>query len=340
MVKESKQLAQEKIEARERLLAMSPLEAQKLVEQTLYPQYWQVRREDNIWQESPSSILPAYPLSFPTSPEKWESEPTMEKLTPETLREIFLALQSAGLEAVVVGGQAINLWAYQYYERLPELQAFLPFASEDLDFYGGKVEAIICSETLQGKVVLNKDFDPSPNAGVVIVNRFSRNLRIDFLASVYGLNDAEINETAITFIGQENLAGVQLKVLHPVLCLEGKLRSLRRLPQQGRQDLKHVQMSLIFLREFLKDLIINNDPRLGLNLVERVLDSALREDGLSVWYRHNLCIESAIPLDIMQDLNNDKWQKFCLIRLPQLREQIRIKREHYRTILERIELSY
>jgi hypothetical protein len=49
---ESEQLDREKIEARIRLLAMHPLEAQKLVEQTLYPQYWEFRTEDNIWEES------------------------------------------------------------------------------------------------------------------------------------------------------------------------------------------------------------------------------------------------------------------------------------------------
>jgi len=49
---ESEQLAIEKIEARIRLLAMPPEEAQKLVEQTLYPQYWEFRSEDNIWEES------------------------------------------------------------------------------------------------------------------------------------------------------------------------------------------------------------------------------------------------------------------------------------------------
>ncbi len=49
---ESEQLAQKKIEARIRLLAMPPEEAQKLAEQTLYPQYWKLHSEDNVWEES------------------------------------------------------------------------------------------------------------------------------------------------------------------------------------------------------------------------------------------------------------------------------------------------
>ena len=76
----------------------------------------------------------------------------MEKLTPVDLREIFVDLQTAGLEAVVVGGQAVNLWAYQYYEASPKLKELLPLASEDLDFYGGRVEATLVGEVLGGWV--------------------------------------------------------------------------------------------------------------------------------------------------------------------------------------------
>jgi hypothetical protein len=50
-----------------------------------------------------------------------ESQPAMEKLTPEDLRDVLIALQTAELDAVLVGGQAVNLWAYQDFETLPQL---------------------------------------------------------------------------------------------------------------------------------------------------------------------------------------------------------------------------
>lgn len=261
----------------------------------------------------------------------------MEKLTPEGLREIFIDLQSANLDAVVVGGQAVNLWAYQYYEKAPELKQYLPFASEDLDFYGGRVEAMLCQDVLGGQLNLNRDFDPSPNAGVLLVNREDRTLRIDVLASVFGLNDSEVVGSALPFIGKGILQGIQIKVLHPVLCLEGKLRCLRGLPQGGRQDLKHASMSVICVREMLRSLCTPETPRIGLKQVERVLDIALREDGLSAWYRHNLEVERAIPVEHLEHLSNEKWEKFCEIRLPQWVEQIREKRDRYVSVMKRIE---
>jgi hypothetical protein len=261
----------------------------------------------------------------------------MEKLTPEGLREIFINLQTANLDAVVVGGQAVNLWAYQYYEQAPELKQYLPFASEDLDFYGGRVEAMLCQDVLGGKLNLNRDFDPSPNAGVLLVNREDRVLRIDVLASVFGLNDAEVVGSALPFTGKGILQGIQIKVLHPILCLEGKLRCLRGLPQGGRQDLKHASMSVICVREMLQGLCNTEDPRLGLKPLERVLDINLREDGLSAWYRHHLEVERAIPIEYLEQLPNERWERFCTIRFPQWVEQIREKRDRYLSVMKRIE---
>ena len=46
------ELAQDKIEARIRLLAMPTEEAQKLASQTIYPHLWEVRPEDIKWEGS------------------------------------------------------------------------------------------------------------------------------------------------------------------------------------------------------------------------------------------------------------------------------------------------
>ncbi len=86
-----------------------------------------------------------------------------KKLTPRDLREVLIKLQEARLDAVVVGGQAVNLWAFKYCEDAPTLKEFLPFASEDLDFYGGKLEVLTCRDALRGKATLNQDFAPSPS---------------------------------------------------------------------------------------------------------------------------------------------------------------------------------
>jgi myo-inositol catabolism protein IolC len=48
----SEELAVEKIAARQKLLSMDPREAQQLVNQTLYPEYWELDPNQEPWEES------------------------------------------------------------------------------------------------------------------------------------------------------------------------------------------------------------------------------------------------------------------------------------------------
>lgn len=50
--RESERLAQEKIKARMKLLAIPKEEAQKLADQTLQPQYWKFDPNTHVWEES------------------------------------------------------------------------------------------------------------------------------------------------------------------------------------------------------------------------------------------------------------------------------------------------
>jgi hypothetical protein len=95
--------------------------------------------------------------------------------TPENLISLFQAIDLEELDLILVGGQAINIWASYYTDRVPALTEYLPFASADLDFYGRKIEAIACQKILGGTINLNRDFDPSPNTGVLIVGTTIKN---------------------------------------------------------------------------------------------------------------------------------------------------------------------
>ena len=165
--------------------------------------------------------------------------------TPDEVQAIFNSVKD--LDIVLVGGQAVNLWASFYREETSELENYLPFASEDIKFYGGKLEAIACRNRLGGELILNNTFDPSPNTAVLLVNFNNKKLRLDFLGSVFGVSDFEIANN-FKIISLKEAPELKLKVLHPILCLEGKLKSVVSLPQQGRQDLKHLRMSVLFVK--------------------------------------------------------------------------------------------
>ena len=50
-------------------------------------------------------------------------------------------------------------------------------------------------------------------------------------------------------------------------------------------------------------------------------------------------MESAIPLDIVRQMTDEKWHKFIEIRLPQVLEQIKIKRDKYYQIMKKINIT-
>jgi hypothetical protein len=256
--------------------------------------------------------------------------------TPESLIPLFQAIDREELDLILVGGQAINIWASYYASRVPELTEYLPFSSADLDFYGGKIEAIACQKILGGTINLNRDFDPSPNTGVLVVPTEIQPLRVDFLSSVFGIGDIELSQSAIVFEGDQNLAGVRVKILNPMLCLEGKIKSAVGLPQQGRQDLKHLQMSLLFVREYIKEAL-ESDPRQGLKLIERIAFNIWSDPGLKLWYLYGVDINSAIPTKIDIKSIDPKWDTFQKIRLPQIEKETLKKRGKYSEIQINIE---
>jgi hypothetical protein len=48
---------------------------------------------------------------------------------------------ATGQPFIIVGGQAVNIWAAYYLPREPQLQIYLPFTSKDLDLVGTKNDA-------------------------------------------------------------------------------------------------------------------------------------------------------------------------------------------------------
>lgn len=158
----------------------------------------------------------------------------MVKKSPREIQS-FLSKIPTELETILVGGHAINLWATAYLEKIPELQNYLPFSSEDLDFIGGKVEAVEFQEKLGGILNFPESFSPSPNTAILTTKIEDDVLRIDFLANAFGLDTEQIAKSAIFFSSQK-LPGVKLKVLNPILCVAGKLKSYIGLPQFGRQE--------------------------------------------------------------------------------------------------------
>jgi hypothetical protein len=245
------------------------------------------------------------------STKKWE---------PTDLREFFEKLQ--GLEMIVIGGQAINLWAIRYGKDDPFWAKHLPYTSEDLDFLGGPTEALACKNSFNSWARINDGSDPSPNAGVIFVPWKGVVFRIDILTSVHGVSTTDVEQNALKYEGQGVLNGINLKVLHPVHCIESKAANLAHLPQASRQDEKHLRISMLVMQQFLQEP--QHSARSVFNLCERIYAIARCRTGRDVFLKTGIKIEEAIPIDYLN--RQAGFELFLEKRLPQLDGELQKKR--------------
>jgi len=214
--------------------------------------------------------------------------------TPEQLRPLFEALSST--QAVVVGGQAINLWSQAYEKDEEPWKSLRPFTSRDLDVLGGTNDLHDCARRLKARVLYPEPGQTTINAGKLIAQLAGQEVEADFLTEVKGLNNQEVRQTAKTISWQ----GLSLRVLHPILCVESKTASLMRLPQDvvGRQDKKHLALALANAREFLAEQTANTSTHSNLlRWAQRLRSLANDQVGLEAALLHGIDYRAAIPAE-------------------------------------------
>ena len=178
---------------------------------------------------------------------------------------------------IIVGGQAVSIWADRYLQAEPELHQYLPFTSKDLDLLGDAVDLHHLSKATGFKRVMAPQKVLIPSAGFIEMPRHNAApVRIEILKRIYGVTTQEAKATAL--VVERN--GVHYRVLHPLMLLKAKAENSADLPQdqpgQERQDVRHLKMVILCVRGFLRELIMqveNNTlaARDCINLLEETL---------------------------------------------------------------------
>jgi hypothetical protein len=249
----------------------------------------------------------------------------MQEFAAEELVDVFRRLQQAELDVVLVGGQAVNLWACRYDRGQPEWRDLRPYTSRDLDFHGGLAEARLAIKALGATGRLNTSLGLAPNAGVLqVLLGDQRTLTIDILTVIYGVSSAELERSAISWSGTGPFERLSLRVIHPLLLLEGKVASLRGLAQTGRQDEKHVRIMIRVVRQWLLEQL--DHPRAVFRAIERLAACAAGPDGLHA-FAQGLDLAEAWPLEEMRAC--DDYADFFGRRWPQIIDRIDRKRQRH-----------
>ena len=149
---------------------------------------------------------------------------------------------------LLVGGQAVNLWALYYKDRTADLA---PFVSRDADVLGDRETLVELGRLAGAKPQFFPLKPPSNEVGVVIAKDPSGAVMlIEVLRHVRGPTNEQLKDPVYTMM----LGDTPVRVPGPIALLQAKIANLAEINQSGRQDGRHVIILSRLMPAYLEDL--------------------------------------------------------------------------------------
>ena len=180
-------------------------------------------------------------------------------MTPENLQAVLKSAEG-NPDIVLVGGQAIVVWA-SYYKHAPEFQPpARPVTTKDVDFYGDSDQARAIASQVNGTVRVPKTGDATPSSAVIdLVTTNAEEERVDFLEHIQGAGNDAVSAAAIPLNfemdGPDGPSMIQIRVMHPFHCLHSKLSNKITLGRDNPIANTQLEATPTILREFINDMI-------------------------------------------------------------------------------------
>lgn len=213
----------------------------------------------------------------------------------------------------------MNLWANVYLADFPELENLGPFTSKDGDVLGDDRLLYELAGSKGLKPVLSKHESPSPVIGYLRAKtEASEEILIEVLSSVHGLSPAEIKETV-----DVDLNGQVFRTLSPIMLLKAKIANCVDLPQDKRQDEKHVAILMICVKAYIseacalvsKGKVKDRNFLAMLSFAKDVVTSVgAKQLARTKGFDFSLCFPA-----ILESMDSERIKNFCKFQLVPLR---------------------
>jgi hypothetical protein len=162
--------------------------------------------------------------------------------------EDFTGMLATPEPVLLVGGQAVNLWALYYKSRTADLA---PFVSRDVDVLGDRETLELLGRIAGKKPQVFPMKPPSNEVGVVVAQAPDGTpLLVEVLRSVHGVTKEELLSPCYTMA----IGSAQVKLPSPIALLQAKLANVADLSQTGRQDARHVLILARLMPAYLQDI--------------------------------------------------------------------------------------
>jgi hypothetical protein len=156
---------------------------------------------------------------------------------------------------VIIGGQAVNFWAETYLHAEPELAAFLPFVSKDIDFLGGRNDVEQVARQLRLEVKFPDKRLRTAFAGAAMFRIGEKQANIEFVRRTPAVSATNVEKWAVS----AERDGQSIRVIDPVSLLASKLELALTVDQRKRRDADHFKILLLCVRAFLREILARVD---------------------------------------------------------------------------------
>jgi len=217
---------------------------------------------------------------------------------------------------LVVGGHAVSLWALHYRERLgPLLEGFFPLLSKDLDLLG---DARLLEELhrIRGGRALWAGAR-SPVIGQLKIEVGDKILKVEVIREVLGVTKKQLQEGAQII----TINGAEARIPSPVAQLQAKIANVARIDQTDRNDLRHLRIMMLVVREFLIDVLLAVearifDPRAAIDELEAARAAITSGEATKCIKIASIDLSAIWPLELLAASQNERIRKFVEHRLP------------------------
>jgi hypothetical protein len=208
-------------------------------------------------------------------------------------------LRAAGEDLVLMGGQAVSLWANEYKT---ELALTGPVLSKDIDFWGDRQLLTNLAKRLGTKADYPEFRSFTVLSGLVRKVIKGELVHIDVLHTVPGLDQVDPAKAAV----KVTTFGVTVTVLDPISMIATKFHNLRNFDQTERNDEAHLRLCIPIAALFTAEAFVKRGVRMGLSYVKRILDVALVASNQRTIKEYSLRIYDAVPVETIRRLSKDE----------------------------------
>lgn len=211
---------------------------------------------------------------------------------------------------VLIGGQALLLWAEYYLIDNSTGFQYEMLASDDLDFMGRRPDVIECAAAWDAEHRLPGPDDNSPHSGLVVLNNSGVFHTVDFLYSVYGISDQDVFHYSDEMIFGQN----EIKVLSPPLCLKSRVENLNGLgyvDQLQERETVRIAAAIEITKLYLIDICNLKKVRALSSVVKYLMnDVLLSRAALSISARYNIDLAQVFPIEIIKSVHPPIAEKY------------------------------